>query len=458
MKHIHMIGIGGTGLSAIARVLLELGYAVSGSDRQYSQLAQSVQAAGAQFYLGHKPEHVKCADVVVRSSAVSDDNVEVQAARVNGVPVLKRAEFLDYLLEAKQVIAVAGTHGKTSTTAMIAWILTELGQKPSFIVGGVVAGLETNAKAGDGKAFVIEADEYDRMFLGLKPDIAVVTNVEHDHPDCYPTPEDFRNAFQMFVGQIKPGGCLLACGDRFETAELLLLAEKKGNRSLTYGINNLDNTYLAVNVQANPTRGGFDFQATRNGLSVTSVSLQVPGRHNVENALAALAVGDQMGLSLSEAAQALANFKGTGRRFEIIGESQGVLVVSDYAHHPTEIKATLAAARSRYQNQSIWAVWQPHTYSRTKLLLDAFAASFEDADHVLITDVYPAREPLDRDFSILQILGAMEHPDVSYTGGLPDAAAYLVERLTPGDVLLVLSAGDADLLCTMVLENLNERP
>jgi UDP-N-acetylmuramate--alanine ligase len=454
MKHVHLIGIGGTGLSAIARVLLESGYTVSGSDHLYSPLAESVEAAGARVYIGHHPENVNGAEIVVRSSAVPDDNIEVLRALSKGVPVLKRAEFLGRLLEGKQGVAVAGTHGKTSTTAMIAWMLIQLDQDPSFIVGGVVSGLEVNAKAGKGSTFVIEADEYDRMFLGLNPQIAVITNIEHDHPDCYPTPEDFLDAFRDFVGRLTVDGILLACGDDPGTADVVAVAEMNGNTTLTYGIESPGNYYSATGLHPDPERGGYRFHLLCGGVETASVSLLVPGLHNVKNALAALAVADLLGLPLSEAAQALSTFRGTGRRFEYIGEYQGVTVISDYAHHPTEIKATLSAARSRYPEKDLWALWQPHTYSRTKLLFDAFVESFWDAHNVLVVEVYPAREPVDMDFSAKQIVDAMEHPQAHFISGLPDAVNYLLEHLKSEDVLIVLSAGDADQICEKVLSML----
>lgn len=454
MVHVHFVGIGGTGLSAIARVLLESGYSVSGSDRQYTPLAKAVEAAGARFYLGHQPEHVNGADIVVRSSAVPDENIEVRTALSKGIPVYKRAGFLGQLIGDKKGIAVAGTHGKTTTTAMIAWILSELGQDPSFIVGGSISGLETNARSGSGPAFVIEADEYDHMFLGLRPYIAVITNIEHDHPDCYPSARDYQEAFLDFVDRLVSEGILLACGDRPDTREVLALAKKNGNRTLTYGIENPENNYQAKNLKANPHTGGFDFQIWIGSSVAEPVSLQVPGRHNVENASAALAVAEQLGLSMQKAAKALASFRGTDRRFEIMGEINGITVVSDYAHHPTEILATLSGARSRYPESRLWAVWQPHTYSRTKLLFDAFTKSFGQANEVLVTEVYPAREPVNGEFSARQIVGAMDHPHAMFMPEISAAVEYLSTHLVDGDVLIVLSAGDADQICHQVLESL----
>jgi UDP-N-acetylmuramate--alanine ligase len=454
MTHVHLIGIGGTGLSAIAMVLLESGYTVSGSDLYFSELAKSVVSAGARFYLGHNPENVEGADIVVRSSAVPDTNVEVKAALTKEVPVLKRSEFVGQLLSDKHTIAVAGTHGKTSTTAMIAWGLTQLKQDPSFILGGVISGLETNAKAGKGEFFVIEADEYDRMFLGLNPEIAVITNIEHDHPDCYPTAGDFSDAFRQFVGRMPPDGVLVACGDDPGTADVVKFAEMSGIKTLTFGRKNLQNNYQAIHLKPDLDQGGYEFYV-RQEKTETRMSLKVPGVHNVLNALAALVVFDLIGLAREESVPTLENFQGTGRRFEIIGVAGGVIVISDYAHHPTEIKATLAAARSRYPGREIWAVWQPHTYSRTKLLFHDFVESFADAHHVLVTEVYPSREPIDLDFSAGHIVDEMDHPNAVFVPKLEDAVLSLSSKLAMGDILIVMSAGDADQICSQVLKTLS---
>ena len=456
MKHVHLIGIGGTGLSAIARVLLEKGYKVSGSDLHSSSLADSLVDAGAQVYLGHQPEYVDGADIVVRSSAVPDNNVEVQASFSKGIPVVKRAEFLGQLLAGKQGIAVAGTHGKTSTTAMIAWILTELGQDPSFIIGGIISNLGINAKAGQGKAFVIEADEYDRMFLGLEPDIAVITNIEHDHPDCYPTPEDFLDAFRKFVRNLSAEATLVVCGDDPGCVEILALAQSRGIRALAYGMHNLENDYLVEELHPDPRQGGFSFELRRGDKKCASLSLRVPGNHNVLNASAALVVADILGISLVDASRALSTFNGTTRRFEIVSEVRGVTIVSDYAHHPTEIKATLSAARARYPERQLWAVWQPHTYSRVRTLFDEFATAFQDADHVLITEIYPAREPVDRSYSANQFLDTMTYLDVSFQPGILEATDFLVDNIQFSDVVIVLSAGDADKICTHLADALEQ--
>jgi len=454
MEHVHLIGIGGTGLSAIARVLLESGYSVSGSDRTLSPLAQSLREAGVRVDLGHHPENVLGADRVVRSSAIPDENPEVQAALAAGIPVLKRSDFLGQLIAGREGIAVAGTHGKTTTTAMIAWVLTALGQDPSYIVGGVVKNLENNAHAGKGTAFVIEADEYDRMFLGLQPAKIVLTNVEHDHPDCFPTVEEYLQAFQDFIARLAPGGTLIACGDDAGAARLASWARSSGRRVLTYSLRSPAD-YQARDLKGNQ-EGGYSFTVVRGTSPLADIHLSVPGEHNVLNALAAFMVADLSGLSHADTARSLGSFQGTGRRFELLGEPEGIAIVDDYAHHPTEIRATLAAARSRYPDRQIWAVWQPHTYTRTRALFDGFASAFKDADRVVVTDVYAAREPVEA-FSTGDLVAAMNHPGARHIAGISQVAEYLVERLQRGDVLLVLSAGDADQVSAQVLARLGKK-
>lgn len=441
MSHIHFIGIGGTGISAIARLLKESGAIVSGSDMQHSPYVNDLREIGITVYIGHQAKQIGEAEVIVRSSAIPDTNPEVVAARKAGTPVYKRADFLGRLMENKIGIAVAGTHGKTSTTAMLAWTLTELGEDPSFILGSTINELGVNGHFGAGKTFVIEADEYDRMFLGLKPTIGIVTNLEHDHPDIYPTAENFRQAFVDFIHLLPADGAYIYCADDPGATDL---AKNAKVETIAYSLQN-----------ANPapnTRGGFDF--TFHATRITHhVSLQVPGRHNVWNALAVMTVIAKLGLPLDKAADALGRFTGTGRRFELVGEQNGIAVYDDYAHHPTEIRATLAAARARYPQAGIWAVWQPHTYSRTQLLFDEFAKSFSDADHVIATEVYRSREPK-QDFSSAQIVDAMDHPSAHFIAALDDVSAYLLENLQPNDILLVLSAGDAVQISTNVLKGL----
>lgn len=463
MTHVHFIGIGGSGLSAIARLLLESGYEVSGSDRALTPFADEVRKAGAKVYIGHHPRNIAGADWVVRSSAVTEDNPEVQAAKRAGIPVYKRADFLGQLMENKTGIAIAGTHGKTTTTAMTAWALTQLGRDPSFIVGGVMNNLGVNARAGRGSLFVIEADEYDYMFLGLKPQIAVVTSLEHDHPDLFPTFETMHVAFERFVDLLPADGTLIVCAEDLGAASLIPHARKAGFNVVAYGFHGEETINSPFWVRAGEVkpngRGGFDFTATSNlgsGGGAVSVSLQVPGEYNVRNALAVLAIVDLLGLPRDQAAAALSDFTGTGRRFQLRGEVGGISVFDDYAHHPTEIKATLAGARARYPGRRIWAVWQPHTYSRTQTLFLEFSRAFKDADEVIVTEVYAAREPK-QDFTSAEIVSAMPHLSARYIATLPEVSKYLIENLRTGDVVLVLSAGDADQVCVDVLKGLQER-
>jgi UDP-N-acetylmuramate--alanine ligase len=430
---------------------------VSGSDRVESSFTRDLQAAGATIHIGHNAKNVIGADLVVRSSAIPDDNPEVAAARAGRIPVVKRADFLGSLMDGKTGITIAGTHGKTTTTAMLAWLFTIMEQDPTFIVGGVLTNLGVNARAGNGNTFIIEADEYDRMFLGLKPTIEVVTNIEHDHPDCYPTLADLQAAFMEFVQHLPINGTLVACAEDTGAYALLTKAKKMGKTVLAYGLTatTSDGRELETNTSLLSVngKGGFSFSASVLG-KPAMVELQIPGKHNVLNALAALTVTQLLGLPLAEAAQALGEFSGTGRRFEVRGEANGVVVIDDYAHHPTEIQATLAAARFRYPRSPLWVVWQPHTYSRTKTLLEDFANSFGTADEVVVTEVYPAREPK-QDFSSKQVVEAMPRL-AHFIAGLPEVSNYLITHLRPGDVLLVLSAGDADQVSTNVLARLKE--
>ncbi len=464
MEHVHFVGIGGSGLSAIARIALERGMTVSGSDRQQSAMTDALRATGAHVFIGHQAENIKGATLLVRSSAIPETNVEVQAAINKNVPVMKRDEYLDRMLNDNRVIAVAGTHGKTTTTSMISWTLTSMGQDPSYIIGGISLNLEKNAYSGKGPSFVIEADEYDRMFLGLTPEIAVVTNVEHDHPDCYPTPEDFYQAFRDFVHRLKPWGFLLACIDDEGARRLMGDARAVRLQVRSYGMKhwiNYDGPDYAARKLVPNDLGGYTFEAVRlsgeRSPRIVPVVLQVPGRHNVSNALATLGVVDLLGLSLEDGAGALSQFRGVGRRFDVRGEVGGITVIDDYAHHPSEIRATLSAARARYRGRVIWAVWQPHTYSRSRTLLNEFAISFPDADHVIVTEVYAAREEPPQDgFSSQQIVPALRHPDAQLATGLEQAVKLLLAGLRQGDVVLVLSAGDADQISRNLLKSLGK--
>lgn len=451
-----MIGIGGSGLSAIARLLLERGYLVSGSDRADSLILSDLRSMGADIIIGHDAKNVAGVDVVVRSSAIPDENPEVTAAVKFGVPVLKRAEFLGKLMTGKTGIAVAGTHGKTTTTSMLAWVLTALEQDPSYIVGGVVSNLGVNAHSGKGDCFVIEADEYDGMFLGLKPSLEVITNVEHDHPDCYPTADQFQSAFEQFTDLLPPNGTLIACAQDAGAKKVIAHAQTMNKNIETYAIENftgqegdMEIHSKASNLVSN-NKGGFSFDAEIKDQS-SHVDLQVPGRHNVLNGMACMTTIAILKLPLDKAARALSDFQGVERRFEIRGELEGMTFIDDYAHHPTEIRATLAAARSRYPGRRLWVVWQPHTYSRTQLLQSQFSYAFNDADRVIVTEIYAARESK-QDFSARKIVEIMAHPAVKFIPQLGEASNYLISHMRAGDVLLVLSAGDANQITQWVMD------
>jgi UDP-N-acetylmuramate--alanine ligase len=455
-KHVFFIGIGGTGLSAIARLLQEKGHVVSGSDQQISDLAKDLMSNGITVFQGHSANHVQDVDLVIRSSAIPDSNPEVQAAHTAHIPVYKRSDILAELMQDQKGIAVAGTHGKTTTTAMIANMLHKLGLDPSYIIGSVSKDLGNNAHYGSGDYFVIEADEYDRMFLGLSPTIAVVTNLEHDHPDCYPTFLDYLQAFKAFTEKILPGGHLFLQYEDDGNQKLLALLNHPS--IITYGVSP-ECDYQAQDIAPNRI-GGYQFAVYHNhehaSRALITVDLSVPGTHNVLNALVAIGVAHQLDLDLTAAAQALTEFSGTSRRFDIIGEADQITIIDDYAHHPTEIQATLQAARSRFPGKKIWAIWQPHTFSRTKILFDEFKNSFNQADHVIVSQIYASREK-DDGFSSSQVVDAMRHQDARYIASLDDITDYLVENLSSGDVMLVFSAGDATQISKDVLSRLIQK-
>jgi UDP-N-acetylmuramate--alanine ligase len=450
---IHLIGIGGIGLSAIARVLHGRGYQVSGSDRQSTPLTEALATEGIRVHLGHRAEQIAGADLVVVSSAVSEGNPEVIEARRQGVPVVKREQFLGELTAGKRTIAVAGTHGKTTTTAMIAWILLQAGVDPSFIVGGVLQNLGTNGRAGNGPFFVIEADEYDRTFLGLEPDVAVITTVEHDHPDCYPTFDEMRAAFEAFAGQVAAGGLLVLCGEDAEARRLGAAGRGAGRRVETYGLDNQWDWWAeGANLGNHAT-----FEIWHLGTRLGTCALQIPGQHNVLNALAALAASTEAGIDFDATASALTRFRGTQRRFEIKGHAAGITVIDDYAHHPTEIRATLSAARTKYPGRPIWAVFQPHTYSRTAALLEGFGAALAEADHALVTGIYAARELDTYGVSGADIAARVPGGSAEYVETLDGAVEVLATQVQPGDVVITLGAGDGFVIGEALLKRLENK-
>ncbi|MCD6356069.1 MAG: UDP-N-acetylmuramate--L-alanine ligase [Anaerolineaceae bacterium] len=456
MTHYHLIGIGGTGLSAIASILFEKGNEVSGSDLLLSPLAKNLIDKGIQVSIGHEAKNIIGADIIIRSSAIPDSNPEVIAGNKAGIPIFKRRDFLGQLTNGKQVIAIAGTHGKTTTTAMIAWTLYFLGMDPSYIVGGILKNTEDNAHFGNGEYFVIEADEYDRMFLGLSPDILIITNIEYDHPDCFPTKSEYVSAFHELSANIKSGGILITFSDNPGIKKLLSGIGNK-NEIKTYGTSSHCDFYIK-NIHPE-SEHGIRFLLDDNSSYSNNefqISLAIPGDHNALNATAALMAMQHIGLSMPKVIKALGEFSGTKRRFDILGEANGITFIDDYAHHPTEIRATLNAARKHYPRRNIWVVWQPHTYSRTQELFNDFVESFFNSDHVIVTEIYASREKT-RAYSSKEIAKKINHPDVRFISKLEKVAEFLEKHLSPGDVLIVLSAGDANIINQIIMRNIQKR-
>lgn len=443
-----MVGIGGAGLSAIAKVLHERGEPVSGSDQARSEYALVLEDAGVPVRYEHRAENVQQADIVLASSAIPDSNVELKAAREHGIPVLRRRDFMGALTAGYRTIAVAGTHGKSTTTGLIAWLLEHAGLSPTFIVGAVLSDLGVNARAGSGEFFVIEADEYDHAFLGLLPEIAVVTNVEHDHPDFYPTEQAFRGSFERFAELVQDR--LVLCLDDPGAAGLRSVKEEV----VTYGVHPEAN-WRPEEIQPNAA-GGMDFLALRHAETLGLVRTRLPGEHNVLNVLAALAVIDEVGLEFKQARDAVREFTGLRRRFEIVGEERGVVVVDDYAHHPTEIRATLRAARERFAGHDIWAVFQPHTYSRSKTFLSELVEAFGEADHLIVTEIFASRESEDPTISGRMVAENIQHDDVRFYPSFEAVVADLLKRVQPQAMVIVLSAGDANQICQMLLSQMKQ--
>ncbi|RIK43149.1 MAG: UDP-N-acetylmuramate--L-alanine ligase [Chloroflexi bacterium] len=455
---VHLLGIGGAGLSAIARVLHEQGFVVSGSDRQNSAVTQRLAGLGIRVLAGQQAENLTAAppaerpDVVLISSAVDGANPERQAAETLGIPVVKRADFLPVLLANRTVIAVAGTAGKSTTTAMIVKLLRDRGRDIGYIIGADLPSYG-NAAAGRDPLFVVEADEYDHMFLGLRPAVAVITNVVWDHPDCYPTAERFWQAFHQFVTLVPDDGLVVTCVDDPGALRLYEQRRSPGPRWVTYGLG-ASADLRATGLRTGPGEQVADLVSQQ--APVGELILAAPGAHNVCNALASLAVADFCHVSLHTALESLRTFGGTARRFEVKGEINGIIIIDDYAHHPLKVQATLAAARSRYPGRRVWAVFQPHTYSRTKELLADFAQSFSDADSLIVTDIYAAREKDDGTIHARDLVAATGHPQARYIGRLEDTTEHLAEAVRPADVVVVMGAGDSSRVTTLLVERLRQ--
>jgi UDP-N-acetylmuramate--alanine ligase len=435
-RKVHFIGIGGAGLSALAYVLHGRGEVVTGSDRNNSPFAQALSEAGVRVSIGHSAANVSGSDLVISSSAIPADNVELLAAKDLGIPVMGRREFFDHLTSDSKTIAIAGTHGKTTTTGMVAWILDQAGVDPSFVVGGLLPDFGANGKSGKGEYFIVEADEYDNAFLGLHPKIAVITNVEHDHPDHFPTFEDVFAAFEKFTAQVKE--TLIVCIDDPGAASL----SHESVERITYGLGP-QAYWRAEELRAN-TAGGMDFLVLKGNDLLGLVRTRLPGEHNVSNTLAALAVSDALEIPFAISRDAMTEFHGAGQRFEILGVVNEITVVDDYAHHPTEIRATLSTSKLRFPEAEIWTVFQPHTYSRIKALLAAYRGAFGDAAHVIVTDVFGAREEQNGMISGELVASEIEHQDVEYVDDFDKIAEFLAQKVQSGDVVVTLSAGDAN--------------
>jgi len=440
IQHVHFVGIGGIGMSGIAEVLVNLGFRVSGSDLKASSVTDRLQRMGVEIFEGHASENVGQPHVVVRSTAVRDDNPEVVEANHRSIPVIPRAEMLAELMRLKpHTVAVAGSHGKTTTTSMVATVLGHAGLDPTMVVGGVVGAFGSNAHLGTSDLMVVEADESDRSFLMLTPTIAVVTNIDREHMDYYHDMDDVRGCFAKFVNSVPFYGSSVLCLDDPNVQAIIPLLER---RRMTYGLS------AQADVSAHGIRYDSDFGSTftvwRGTDVVGDVTLRVPGMHNVYNSLAAIAVGFELEVSFEKISEGLNSFTGAGRRFQAKGEVNGVLVVDDYGHHPTEVRATLAAAKLGSGGRRIVVLFQPHRYTRTHDLMQEFARSFNNADVLFITDIYAASEdPIEGVTSeaLTNAIKRFGHKEVNYIGGLENAATLLRDYVQPGDLVLTLGAG-----------------
>jgi UDP-N-acetylmuramate--alanine ligase len=455
MTHYHVIGSAGAGMSAIAHILLDQGHQVSGCDQQANALTHELTERGAAIYVGHAAEHLHGVDVVATSSALRAEHPELIAARERRVPVLKRAELWHEWSVQKPTLAIAGTHGKTTTTAMCAVILSELGVDPAYIVpaGGPVPGLDRFARWGSGP-FVIEADEYDKLLLGLLPQVAIVTSVDWDHVDIYPTRGDVEQTFAQFVRQVR--GTVIACADDPGVARIQAVNPTLAAAWESYGFAEAA-TWRVSDVRL--LDGWTHFMLCAPTEQMLSGRLRVPGMHNVQNAAATVAAVAQFGIAPRDALRALEAFRGAARRFEWKGEVAGVTVIDDYAHNPAKVRATLHAARMRYPDRRLVVYFQPHTFSRTAALVDEFGDSFGDADVVLIGDIYPSRERA-VDFAGIDaayLARHVHHPAVTASGDLTQSAHHLRSLLQSGDVLLTLGAGDGYQVGKWVMAELEEQ-
>ncbi|MCA0444861.1 MAG: UDP-N-acetylmuramate--L-alanine ligase [Bacteroidetes bacterium] len=451
-RRIHFIGIGGIGMSGIAEILLNKGFTVSGSDASLSPITEKLQELGATIYKGHKTENVKGADAVVFTAALQADNPELVAAREQKIPIIRRAEMLAELMRLRFGIGIAGTHGKTTTTSMTGMVLTEGGLDPTIVVGGVVNNFGSNAKVGQGDYIVVEADEYDRSFLKLTATIAVITNIEAEHLDIYKTGlGEIQDAFVQFANTVPFYGLVVCCLDEPHVQSILPRIER---RVMTYGFSRQADL-MAYDVEIDGTKTTFKVEYKKKELG--SVTLQLPGIHNVKNALAAIGVGLELEVPFKQITAGLEKLGGIGRRFQVRYDKD-FLVVDDYAHHPSEIAATLRAARSGFKKRRLIAVFQPHLFTRTRDFYEDFGRIFLEADKVIVTDIYGSREEPIEGISADMIVEAAKkfgHRDIVQ---IPkkDLIEYTAKNAKKGDVLVFMGAGDISKLCSQWVENLKE--
>jgi len=437
VKRIHFVGIGGIGMSGIAEVLLNLGYGISGSDAQVNDTTLRLERLGACVAHGHAAENIGNADVVVTSTAVKTDNPEVVEAHRKNIPVIPRAEMLAELLKMKFSVAVSGSHGKTTTTSMVSTILAEGGLDPTMVIGGKLASIGSNARLGDGDIIVAEADESDGSFLKLSPTIAVVTNIDREHLDYYPGIEAIKAAFLKFANIVPFYGCTVMCNDNDHVREIAGAIKR---RVITYGIDHPAD-YSASDIRF--TESKTLYRLSYRGENLGDTALSVPGLFNVYNSMAATAVGRELGLDMATIRKGLSAFSGVQRRLEIKGKLNGITIVDDYGHHPTEIVATLSAARQMWKGRLI-VVFQPHRYTRTRALFDEFTRSFGDADVLVLNDIYPASEAPIPGINSAALWAAIKeagHPRVEYIGQAQPTLDFLRAMVQKGDTVITLGAG-----------------
>ncbi len=458
-RRIHFVGIGGIGMSGIAELLANLGYEVSGSDARRSDVTDRLERLGVRVMSGHDAGHVGAADVVVVSSAIGADNPEVAEARRRHIPVIPRAEMLAELMRLRYGIAIAGAHGKTTTTSMVATVLERAGLDPTAVIGGRLSAFGSNARLGRGDYMVAEADESDRSFLKLSPSIAVVTNIDHEHMESYGTWENLQQAFAEFANKVPFYGAVMACADDAAVRELL---PRVTRRVIAYGIDaeGCDVRGRGLELEAFGSRL-FVLHRTkdRGVVELGPLRLRVPGRHNALNALAAVAVGLELGVPYTRIAASLEGFEGAERRFQLRGEEAGVMVVDDYGHHPTEIAAVIAAARAGIDRRVV-VVFQPHRYTRTSRLMDAFGPALSGADEIVLTDIYPAGEPPIAGVTIEALTDAIRRVvrcPVRLVKALDDVPAAVAEGTAAGDLVVTLGAGSVGTLPDRILEAIRGR-